>query len=264
MPKLTAPLIVELLQAPTEDRRPVKWQIARTASTNELLGALQIAPTPLLRCILCELLGKRCAVEAVPTLIDLLYDADAGTRSEAAFALGRIGDSRAGPALLERFTNTDGAHWERHGPAAGLGSVGYRPAIPALIAALDDPDPVLRSGAAWSLGILGAVEAQQRLQAAYAVETERSAGANIKDALVALQVVAFAFGTADQPRIEARLTRALSSRMNTVRGAAAWAIGELKVRNMVPVLEQRLKREKACFVAARMREALNLLEPTIL
>jgi HEAT repeat protein len=199
-------------------------------------------------------------VEAVPTLIDLLHDADAATRSEAALALGIIGDSRAGPALLERFTTNGGATWEYHWPATGLGAVGYRPAIPALIAVLDHPDQALRGLAAYSLGMLGAVEAQQQLEAAYVVETGYSTKVNMKNALAALRLVTFVFGTYDQPRIEGRLTRGLSSRAVVVRGAAVWAIGELKLKNMVPVLEQRLKQEKECFIAARMREALNRLD----
>lgn len=51
----------------------------------------------------CQGLGKLRAVDAVPRLIELLEDDDAGVDSVAATALGQIADTRALEPLIEQF-----------------------------------------------------------------------------------------------------------------------------------------------------------------
>src|SRR5438105_2940561 len=104
MTTLTPEKIIQLLESSEE---PWKAQagIAKKAEIGQLIAALHQATGshPNVRLMLCYTLGRRCDEAAVPTLIDCLADPDPGVRTEAAEALGNIGDATAGPALFERF-----------------------------------------------------------------------------------------------------------------------------------------------------------------
>jgi epoxyqueuosine reductase len=56
--------------------------------------------------------------------------------------------------------------------AVALGNAGDRAAVPALAAALHDPEPLVRGHAAWALGRLGGEDARASLLAASAVEED--------------------------------------------------------------------------------------------
>ena len=56
--------------------------------------------------------------------------------------------------------------------AVALGNSGDARAVPALAAALADPEPLVRGHAAWSLGRLGGAEARAALTAALPGETD--------------------------------------------------------------------------------------------
>ena len=56
--------------------------------------------------------------------------------------------------------------------AVALGNAGDRMAVPALTAALSDPEPLVRAHAAWALGRLGGEEAQAALQKAGETEAD--------------------------------------------------------------------------------------------
>lgn len=61
----------------------------------------------------CELLGASRRSEAVPLLIESLFnDPDGTNRSEAAWALGNIGDPVALPALERAIQTDDGVDYE--------------------------------------------------------------------------------------------------------------------------------------------------------
>jgi epoxyqueuosine reductase len=53
-----------------------------------------------------------------------------------------------------------------------LGNSGRRDAVPALIAALDDHEPLIRGAAAWSLGKLGGADAGAALRARLETESD--------------------------------------------------------------------------------------------
>jgi HEAT repeat protein len=137
-----------------------------------LIEALQLAADDRRRMILCDVLGYRHEREAVAALVACLADPSTRVRSSAADALAKIGDPRAGDALLARFELPDPDLGVRRMLLAALGAVGHRPAIPRLIQWLSNPDPDQRGSAAWSLGALLADEALPALEAALAVETE--------------------------------------------------------------------------------------------
>ena len=67
--------------------------------------------------------------------------------------------------------------------AVALGNSGNTDAVPALAAALADPEPLVRGHAAWALGRLGGAAARRALEAARARGTDGGAAAEIEAAL---------------------------------------------------------------------------------
>ena len=189
MNKLTAERIIQLLEAPTEDRRPMDRVLRKEAHVKELVTALEMSlekseVSDLTKRIICYYLGERHSKRAVPALISALQNPSATVRSSAADALAKIGDPKAGAALYEQFISEESIG-AQHMLAAALGAVGYEPAIPVLIQALKHPNEVLRGCAAWSLGALDAKEALEPLQEALALEmdTDSYAEEQMRDAL---------------------------------------------------------------------------------
>ena len=97
-------------------------------------------------------LGELEAEAAVPILIRVLRGY-VGVRSLTAKALGRIGDSRAAPALLEALED-EKSRGLQLAALKSLGQLEYRKAIPKVRCHLDAPDPRLRRTAALTLGAL--------------------------------------------------------------------------------------------------------------
>jgi HEAT repeat protein len=185
MRELTADRIISLLEEPTEDGIPVYRRIMRRASIRSLIDALQQAASPLTRENVCDMLGERHAVRAVPTLVHALKDPSDGVRSAAADALAKIGKASAGPALFEAL-KTEEEDGTRQMMILALGAVGYVPAIPTLIGLLEDPAAKVRGCAAWSLGALRAKRATQRIEQSAERETSCFAQDHMREALRAL------------------------------------------------------------------------------
>ena len=70
--------------------------------------------------------------------------------------------------------------------AVALGNSGMQAAVPALISALDDEEPLVRGHVAWALGQLGGDEAKGALQRRWEIEEDAEVREEIKDALAAL------------------------------------------------------------------------------
>jgi HEAT repeat protein len=186
--KLRADEIISILEAPLDLswRRYKNWDInvvsdpakhfyarilrlERQASVRELLGALEIAPTPRSRYVILDVLGKRKAKSAVPTIVRYLSNRSWRVRNASADALMHIcdtGDVEVGEALFERLDVKERKISLHSTLAVALGAVRYRPAVPALIRVLDSGDEVVRRCAAGALSDLGGVEATNALQAA--------------------------------------------------------------------------------------------------
>jgi epoxyqueuosine reductase len=64
-----------------------------------------------------------------------------------------------------------------------LGNWGSPEAVPALIAALDDEEPLVRGHAAWALGEVGTVDAGAALTSRLDDESEASVRSEIRAAL---------------------------------------------------------------------------------
>jgi HEAT repeat protein len=112
----------------------------------------------------------------VPGLINVLDSEDATNRFAAAQALGRLGNARAIPRLLECLLD-DPDKLVRCVGCEALGVLKATEAEDAVIAALQDPDPYIRESAARSLSLFGDVEAipriRQALRACLTTETDR-------------------------------------------------------------------------------------------
>jgi HEAT repeat protein len=92
---------------------------------------------------------------AVPLLLKVLQDPDAGQRQTAAQSLGKIGDKAAVPALLASLRDPDAG--VRRQAAWALGMIGDdSDAVRlGLINLLFDPDTRVQETAAWALGQTG-------------------------------------------------------------------------------------------------------------
>src|SRR5687767_4468001 len=131
-----------------------------------------------------NVLGEVRAQRAFPVLVRALGDLEDEVRAKAAYALGRLGDSRATPYLLdhlqtdpapfvrariagalgqfddpdviERLVRSlgDPAWWVRMRSVEALEQIGPQAEAPLLVA-LDDPDPELRMRSAVALERLG-------------------------------------------------------------------------------------------------------------
>ncbi len=106
--------------------------------------------------------------------------------------------SRAAPPLLDligldeagfraRFRGTPVMRAKRRGllrnVAVALGNWGDPQAVPALIQALHDPEPLVRGHAAWALGRIGGVQARQALMKALRLEADAMVVGEIQQAL---------------------------------------------------------------------------------
>ena len=67
--------------------------------------------------------------------------------------------------------------------AVALGNSGMQAAVPALISALDDEEPLVRGHVAWALGQLGGDEAKEALKRRLGIEEDAEVRGELKDAL---------------------------------------------------------------------------------
>ncbi|MFD5248167.1 HEAT repeat domain-containing protein [Amycolatopsis sp. NPDC058340] len=91
----------------------------------------------------------------LPDLVAILEDGDPLRRHDAARALGRMGDERAGAPLLAILPET--ADRVRAAVAEALGALRHAPALPALVAIAEDPDETgaVRAQAVFAAGACG-------------------------------------------------------------------------------------------------------------
>lgn len=99
-----------------------------------------------------ETLAEHQHTDAIPELTALMPQVDPGTRYVLARALGRIGDERAVPALLEALRGDD--PWVRAAVTGALIQMGS-PAVDGLVDALRDEDKAVRRAAAKAVGKIG-------------------------------------------------------------------------------------------------------------
>lgn len=178
--------ILTLLAVPAAQRGVAAAAIRAQADTAHIIAALWVTTGEWAQQVLCDILGERHAADAVDVLILRLGDRSAKVSSAAADALAKIGDARAGAPLLAHFEDPQTPLPTRQMIAVALGAVGWREAIPSLIAVLASEDGSLRGAAAWSLGVLNAKEASTALVAALVRETLPYAAQRMREALAQL------------------------------------------------------------------------------
>lgn len=179
--------VIDLLEGESDERRRVKQRVSAEASLEAIVAAMREAKAPKTRQILCDIVAALHAAEAVPELLAALNDPPPALRSAAADALAAIRDPNTGPALLRHYRSEPDPD-VRTVLAVALGAVGYRPAIPELILALNDPHRALQIEAAWSLGELRATEAREQIARALSRQTTDWSRRLMEDALAKLDI----------------------------------------------------------------------------
>ncbi|HUQ88589.1 MAG TPA: HEAT repeat domain-containing protein [Vicinamibacterales bacterium] len=101
--------------------------------------------------------------DAVLPLIARLDSSSASARIAAAQLLGRIGDRRATPALLDAVNDSEAD--AAASAAAALGSLGDPAALDGLIGVLGHPNAVVRRAAISAVNSIGAADTARRIQA---------------------------------------------------------------------------------------------------
>lgn len=134
-----------------------------------LLSHLQKEKSPGVRRAVAEALGKLGDPRAVPALIEVLKHDNKKVRRAAAEALGIIGSREAVPALIQALGINRG--WRDAGvpeaAAEALGKLGAPEAVPALVEALREETLSIQIAAAKALGAIAAPEAVRPLIEAY-------------------------------------------------------------------------------------------------
>lgn len=176
----------DLLRALAAAPRETIERLREASDGRGVLAALARATDAKQRALLCDVLGFRKEAAALAALCERLDDEHPRVRTAAADALAKLGDPRAGAALLARATLPEPDAGTRRMLAAALGAVGHTPAIPLLTELLTSDDPSLRGSAAWSLGALGARAAAPALRAALAVELAPYPAERMRAALLEL------------------------------------------------------------------------------
>jgi len=98
-------------------------------------------------------LGRIGEARALKPLLATLTDSDADVRSAAAEALGRLGDARALPALIARLSSE--SEMDVRGATVGLGALGSAKAVESLTKLLSSTNWEVRWRAAIALGQIG-------------------------------------------------------------------------------------------------------------
>lgn len=179
------------------------------------------------------------AREALPALVGALHDDDSKVRESAAHAIGSMGPE-ALPTLVGMLAHDD--KYVRRNAVWALGKLGplARPALSELCRALKDSDPRTASGAAQSLGGMGADGAD-----AVPPLAEAMRGTNI----VLCRLAAKALSQIGPPAI-ATLIAHLQHADPFVRGESALAIGWVgaAARAAVPFLARVLRGPESALV----------------
>jgi HEAT repeat protein len=171
--------IVALIRDHGRDGRRQIETAFSPGDTAILCRAIREADDARVRAVLCNILASLADPEALPCLLDTLDDADPGVVAAAEDAIGNCAydqplepelERRLGEALLDRFEDPASPREVRTGAEYALGLLRYRPALPALTAALEDPEPIVRWNAAEALTHIADPAARSALEARAARE----------------------------------------------------------------------------------------------
>jgi HEAT repeat protein len=139
-------------------------ELATADALDELRAALR-DPDPNVRWRAALALGERRDVNAVIVLSRALRDPEVLVQSSAAEALARIGTPEAAASLVAALTSAQDS--VVHNAMSGLQTIGEA-AVAALVEVLGSNNPSLRKNAATTLGYIASPQALPALQAALA------------------------------------------------------------------------------------------------
>lgn len=187
-------IIALIAQQGREGRRQIEDAYApRHAAV--LCRALAEAEDPDVRVVLSSIFSRLADPAALPCLYDALVDPEPAVVAAAADAVGNSAygnrldrdlELRLGERLLDLLEAPDSPREVRTGAEYALGLMRYRPALPALIAALDDREPIVRWNAAEALAHIADPAARPALEARAAREDHERVAGFIDAALDAL------------------------------------------------------------------------------
>jgi HEAT repeat protein len=120
------------------------------AEPHVLLASAVRDPQPRVRAGAAVVLGKVGDERCIPPLLDLLGDGDAGVRTEAARALGLLRATPAVGRLMDAFKDFDAQ--VQIAAARALGQIGSPTCLETLVRGLEHASPELGSAIAWALG----------------------------------------------------------------------------------------------------------------
>lgn len=140
-----------------------KIRVKKEASVKSLIEALKISEDDFIRAVICEILGWRYAVSAIPAMTECLNSDSESLRSEAADALGDTLSFKAGEPLLKRFKIEESV-MVKTTIALSLGACRYEPSAKYMRECLTHPDDKLRGFSVYALGMIGAREDLADLQ----------------------------------------------------------------------------------------------------
>jgi hypothetical protein len=215
-----------------------------------------------------ELLG-RCGPGAVPEILRVARHHDAQVRAKAMNGLSRLRPDTSEAVAVLATGLKDPSEIVRGNAGYALRALGdnhsrhAREALPALVAALDDPDPGVRYGAAMALhkvevppaAIPGLVRALKDQSMYYHGGIDSANDGSLRAA------AAYALGRLGPQAREATpdLTGLLGDKALNARWAAAWSLGEIgpDAKAAIPELEECLKRPDESWVHSAAAEALR-------
>ena len=154
---------------------------------------------------------------ATRRFLALLQSEHKRDRLEAVRGLGNVGTRDAVPAVIAALD--DPSEHVRQGAAAALGNLGDPRAVNPLIASLDDPDEHVQQAAAGGLGDLGDVQALRPLS-----QELHNPNKHVR------QTAALALGRLGDPAAADALKDALGDPEPHVRAAAVQALGQIGAR----------------------------------
>ena len=247
---------------------------ADTASAQAALGSSDVET----RAAAARLLGLAKAKEASDALLAALADPDRAVSMAAGEALGRIADPANSSALMVMIEHPD--EQVRLGAARALGLMKSGAAVEPLRAMLMNGDGAAVTVAAQALGQIGTPAATDALLAALAdaeMSPRRHAAVGALETMgepavgpltelltssrdaIARQNSAEALGWIGSSQATGALVDALRDGSETVRGQAAWALGEIGDPAARAALEQAAEGDRAALVQVEAQQALGQL-----
>lgn len=162
------PALIEVASDPAHPARGDAVELLGRIGDPRAVPALVAVEDPALQRVRIEALAGLRGEEALRAVVARLGDPDPELELSALAALEDWPDPQgAQAALLVPYLAHQGAGYRLHA-ARGLGHRRHAPAVPALMAHLDDPAPAVREAAAWALLQVGTPQAVQAVEAARA------------------------------------------------------------------------------------------------